>query len=131
MGRVVSKLEVWRGKSFPYEMIAWLRIHGVPIQLWDRHAFDRIGERFGVLMQCSQAFAKDTNISSDCVGILVNDYGRIYDEITLRWKDKAFWCWVTEDTLDWVLDFLLSPTCNSNPSPLVHNSGMDNPHMEW
>ncbi|KAI3819757.1 hypothetical protein L1987_13605 [Smallanthus sonchifolius] len=32
-----------------FQRIAWIPIHGVPVQLWDKSVFDKIGKRYGKL----------------------------------------------------------------------------------
>ncbi|KAJ0629388.1 putative RNA recognition motif domain, nucleotide-binding alpha-beta plait domain superfamily [Helianthus annuus] len=99
-----SSLDVWMGQPLPYERIAWLNIHGVPLHLSDNEVYDSIGRRFGKVIHASQLQQDDRNLSFDCVGIIVGDGKLIYEEVTLVWDKKRFKVWVVEETGDWIPD---------------------------
>ncbi|KAJ0854589.1 putative RNA recognition motif domain, nucleotide-binding alpha-beta plait domain superfamily [Helianthus annuus] len=54
-----SSLEIWNGENIPFERIAWLRIRGVPLQLWINAVFDCIGEKYGRIVKKSEADEDD------------------------------------------------------------------------
>ncbi|KAD3642329.1 hypothetical protein E3N88_31553 [Mikania micrantha] len=64
-------LQLWNGQPVEYERIAWVRIYGVPIYLWDKDVFNCIGEKCGQVMQASSASWEDGNFSFDRIGLLV------------------------------------------------------------
>ncbi|KAL8263880.1 hypothetical protein R6Q59_022010 [Mikania micrantha] len=79
-----SKLHAWEGNSIPYERIAWIKVFGVPLQLWDPKVINQIGERVGKVLMKSEASTDDSNLSIDCMAVLVSDGKPIQERITLR-----------------------------------------------
>ncbi|MFS7978261.1 hypothetical protein Hanom_Chr10g00913451 [Helianthus anomalus] len=71
-----SRLYVWEGVPPVYERIAWIKILGVPVSLWDRHVFNRVGERCGHLLVKSEADADDGNLAEERVAILGKELRR-------------------------------------------------------
>ncbi|KAD7479058.1 hypothetical protein E3N88_02194 [Mikania micrantha] len=64
-----TKLKTWEGNYIPYEriaIIAWLKVHGVPPQLWDPVVINLMGEKVGKLIQKSEASMEDSDLSLDC-----------------------------------------------------------------
>ncbi|KAD4385870.1 hypothetical protein E3N88_26039 [Mikania micrantha] len=101
-----TKVDIWRGQSLAYERIAWIRVHGVPIQLWDCSVIEKIGERFGKVIQQSDVSSEDGNLSYGTIGLLVSHGKKISGEVVLKWKDKAFRCWISEEEEEWAPNFL-------------------------
>ncbi|KAD6794925.1 hypothetical protein E3N88_05821 [Mikania micrantha] len=101
-----SKLHAWEGNSIPYERVAWIKVLGVPPQLWDPKIINQIGERVGKLLMKSDASICDGNLSQDCMAVLVSDGKPIQERVTLRWMDKSFVCWIIEDFRPWVPEFV-------------------------
>ncbi|XP_022024629.1 uncharacterized protein LOC110924963 [Helianthus annuus] len=64
-------ISVWNGERIPYERIAWLRIRGVPLQLWIDTVFECIGEKFGKVIKKSDADEKDVCFNEEVIGVLV------------------------------------------------------------
>ncbi|KAD6795328.1 hypothetical protein E3N88_06224 [Mikania micrantha] len=54
----------------------------------------------------SEASTDDCNLSLDCMAVLVSDGEPIQERVTLRWKEKAYVCWIMEDFRPWVPDFV-------------------------
>ncbi|KAK1428401.1 hypothetical protein QVD17_17234 [Tagetes erecta] len=101
-----SKVEAWKGQSLPYERIAFVNIHGVPISLWDKHTFDTIAGRCGRIIYPSNAGLYDGNLSAESMAILVNSAQKVSMEISIMWNKKTFKCWIIEEESKWVPDFL-------------------------
>ncbi|PWA77373.1 RNA-directed DNA polymerase, eukaryota, Nucleotide-binding alpha-beta plait domain protein [Artemisia annua] len=99
--RWFSVLDRWEGQSFPFERLAWLKIHGVPLNLTVNDVFDSIAGKFGKVVHPSQVRLEDGNISAIVVGVLVGEGDVIFDHAILRWRDKAFKVWVIEDLREW------------------------------
>ncbi|XP_022041338.1 uncharacterized protein LOC110943915 [Helianthus annuus] len=57
----------WHGEEIPFERIAWLKIRGVPLQLWIDAVFECIGEKYGRVIRKSETF---TNIISCSIPML-------------------------------------------------------------
>ncbi|KAM0026322.1 hypothetical protein Hdeb2414_s0020g00556941 [Helianthus debilis subsp. tardiflorus] len=99
-----SWLEIWKGQSLHFERIAWLKIMGVPLHLVDIEIFDSVGRIFGKVVHASM-MSKDVNdLTFDLVGDLVGDGERINRSVMLKWNDKKFKIWVSEELGDWVPD---------------------------
>ncbi|KAJ0734416.1 putative RNA recognition motif domain, nucleotide-binding alpha-beta plait domain superfamily [Helianthus annuus] len=67
-----SRLYVWEGLPPVYERVAWIKIRGVPLSLWDRHVFNKIGERCGRLLVKSEAEPFSGNMEDDRLAVLVH-----------------------------------------------------------
>ncbi|MFS7949852.1 hypothetical protein Hanom_Chr06g00576461 [Helianthus anomalus] len=91
----------WNREQIPFQRIAWLRISGVPLQLWIDGVFNCVGERFGKVIKPSNADENDMNFNYDAVGVLVNHGSTINEKITIRWKHELFDVWVTEEHRFW------------------------------
>ncbi|KAJ0485395.1 putative RNA recognition motif domain, nucleotide-binding alpha-beta plait domain superfamily [Helianthus annuus] len=83
-----SMLEYWNGQALPFERIAWIKIQGVPLHLFNNVVFDSIGKKFGTLIQPSQVQEDDGDLSVVCIGILRGDGKKIEGEVSLHWQDK-------------------------------------------
>ncbi|KAL8261805.1 hypothetical protein R6Q59_025854 [Mikania micrantha] len=116
-----ANLYVWEGRTVPFERIAWVRIQGVPPNLWDPFIFNQIGGIIGSVVHKSEASTEDCNLSLDCLGILVSKGDVIQEQVTLAWKGKHFECWVTEDPRPWAPDFVNvsgSRSCSEDSSSI-------------
>ncbi|KAJ0732875.1 putative RNA recognition motif domain, nucleotide-binding alpha-beta plait domain superfamily [Helianthus annuus] len=91
-----SRLYVWDGAPPIFERVAWIKILGVPASLWDRHIFNKIGERCGRLLVKSEASSEDGNLAEERVAVLVCSGKRISDEFLLTWKEHNIKIWVEE-----------------------------------
>lgn len=99
-----TSLGWWEDKILGFERIAWIRITGVPLQLWDPVIFNKIGELYGEVIQKSAASSKDGNITCEIVGVLVKSGEQISDTIKVLWNGITVQVWISEDMLDWVPD---------------------------
>ncbi|KAM0025296.1 putative RNA recognition motif domain, nucleotide-binding alpha-beta plait domain superfamily [Helianthus debilis subsp. tardiflorus] len=104
--RWFSQLYLWEGIPPMFERIAWIKILGVPVSLWDRHVINKIGERCGQLVVKSEAESSDGNMAEDRLAILVNSGKRIAAEFSLIWKEQVIKVWVEEISGKWSPDFL-------------------------
>ncbi|KAJ0928271.1 hypothetical protein HanRHA438_Chr04g0192211 [Helianthus annuus] len=98
--------EYLRQRVEVFDRVAWIKVHGVPISLWDRHVFNRIGEICGRLLVKSEASVDDGNMVEDRMEILVNTGRRVSEEINLVWKDHSLKVWVEEIDGQWCPTFL-------------------------
>ncbi|KAM0019885.1 putative RNA-binding domain superfamily [Helianthus debilis subsp. tardiflorus] len=80
---IFSSVGMWVGQSLPFERIAWLRIHGIPLHLLDNDVINRVGECFGKLIQVGQHDCWDSNLSYDYIGVLIDEGKRIHEAIVL------------------------------------------------
>ncbi|KAJ0799620.1 putative RNA recognition motif domain, nucleotide-binding alpha-beta plait domain superfamily [Helianthus annuus] len=101
-----SLLDLWSGQSLAYERIAWIKFHGVPLNLAENKVFDDMASLFGKVVKSSQLSPRDWDLSSNIVGILVDAGARVSGQVTLKWKSKSFRVWVMEELDDWVPDSL-------------------------
>ncbi|KAM0019261.1 putative RNA recognition motif domain, nucleotide-binding alpha-beta plait domain superfamily [Helianthus debilis subsp. tardiflorus] len=113
---LLSSVVLWKGQDFPFERLAWLRIHGVPIYLRESMVFNKIGELFGELVWKSEFTWAATDNSTSVCGVLTSSKKRIDEEVTLKWGEKEFNTWVTEEVTDWtkqiVEELTLAPSIN-------------------
>ncbi|KAM0056068.1 putative RNA recognition motif domain, nucleotide-binding alpha-beta plait domain superfamily [Helianthus debilis subsp. tardiflorus] len=101
-----SWLYIWEGIPPIFERVAWVKILGVPVCLWDRHIFNKIGERCGRLLVKSDAEASNGNFVEERVAILINSGNRFSTEFNLTWKDHNIHVWVEEISGQWCPAFL-------------------------
>ncbi|PWA48326.1 RNA-directed DNA polymerase, eukaryota [Artemisia annua] len=96
-----SDLVLWEGQAMPFERVAWLKIHGVPINLATDEVYDDISSLFGKIVFPSHLCLDDGDISVGFVGILVGDGKIINDSVDLKWANKVFRTWITEEKGNW------------------------------
>ncbi|KAI3683658.1 hypothetical protein L1987_84170 [Smallanthus sonchifolius] len=97
--------------------IAWVRIRGIPPQLWEHEVFDSVARKYGEIMQCSLASTNDGNLASDMVAIMVTDGLTVEGEAKIVRNGITTSCWITEVNEDWVPWESTSPVNPSgNPS---------------
>ncbi|KAJ0450008.1 hypothetical protein HanHA300_Chr15g0551671 [Helianthus annuus] len=61
-----DKLEIWSGQTLPPERVAWLKLHGIPLNLMEADVFMQIGDLFGkVLLGC--LWVTPTGITKWCL----------------------------------------------------------------
>ncbi|KAJ0868316.1 putative RNA recognition motif domain, nucleotide-binding alpha-beta plait domain superfamily [Helianthus annuus] len=101
-----SRVYVWEGIPPVFERIAWIRVIGVPVCLWDRNVFTRIAERCGRVLVGSEAQLEDDNLAVDRMAILVQSGKRVSNEILMSWKEHEFKVWVEEIDGCWCPSFL-------------------------
>ncbi|KAI3818283.1 hypothetical protein L1987_12087 [Smallanthus sonchifolius] len=83
-----SDLQIWEEQPLAFERIAWIRVYGVLVQLWDKETFNVVGRRYGKIVRNSCASWNDVDLSHEVMGILVNHGKKIREEITLRYKSS-------------------------------------------
>ncbi|KAJ0522978.1 hypothetical protein HanIR_Chr10g0488731 [Helianthus annuus] len=106
-----STLDCWMGQSMPFERIAWIKFFGVPIHLAVDEIYDSIAGRFGKVIHASQRSSEDSDLSVNCIGVLIGDGTRIAEESTIKWKDRMYKVWVEEELADWI------PKCLESKEP--------------
>ncbi|KAJ0797091.1 hypothetical protein HanPI659440_Chr04g0169891 [Helianthus annuus] len=103
---VVSKLDPWNGQTLPLERVAWLKLSGIPLHLFDGGVLGQVGEVFGKVLHVPMCFDEDQDLSISRVGFLVGTADVIREGVSMRWKDRRFRIWVEEDLEDWVPECL-------------------------
>ncbi|KAM0042813.1 hypothetical protein Hdeb2414_s0010g00334171 [Helianthus debilis subsp. tardiflorus] len=101
-----SSLDIWMGRSLPFETLAWVRVIDIPIRLADNNVFDGIAGRFGKIVHGSSMSEDDNNLSFSLIGILVGDGDRIRDHVSVRWKSITYRVWIEEESGEWTPDCL-------------------------
>ncbi|KAI3712974.1 hypothetical protein L1987_71544 [Smallanthus sonchifolius] len=113
--RLFKNLQLWDGQLIPFDRIAWVRIHGVPVQLWEGKTFDRIGKMFGKVVESSEVSFETGNLSFDEIGILVASPHRISQEMNIEWNGNSFLVRIQESSRCWVPGFINNPVRSSTP----------------
>ncbi|KAJ0743862.1 putative RNA recognition motif domain, nucleotide-binding alpha-beta plait domain superfamily [Helianthus annuus] len=67
-----SRLYVWDSIPLIFERVAWVKVLGVLVSLWDRNVFNKIGERCGRLIVKSEVEANDGNMAEERLAIIVH-----------------------------------------------------------
>ncbi|KAJ0759777.1 hypothetical protein HanOQP8_Chr04g0130461 [Helianthus annuus] len=127
-----SRLYVWDGNPPMFDRVAWIKVIGVPVSLWDRHVFNRIGERCGRLLVKSEASFEDGNMAEDRMAILVDSGKRFSLEMDIKWKEHSFKVWVEEIAGQWSPSFLSadSPESSGNGESSVFERSIDSKSKE-
>ncbi|KAL4585730.1 hypothetical protein LXL04_010354 [Taraxacum kok-saghyz] len=101
-----SDLQMWSGQHVEYQRVAWIKIEGLPLHMWDRNCFDSIGGLFGRVLSPAVLPHNSSDLSSGCMSILVKSIGRIEEKVEVLWKDQRFSVFVCEDIWPWVPGFV-------------------------
>ncbi|KAM0058386.1 hypothetical protein Hdeb2414_s0005g00169651 [Helianthus debilis subsp. tardiflorus] len=109
-----SKLDPWRGQTLSLERVAWLKLSGIPLHLFDSEVMGQIGESFGKILHVPKFFEEEQDLSISRVGVLVGFSYRIKEEVALRWRDRTFRVWVEEDQDIWVPDCFGRDDCSES-----------------
>ncbi|CAH1442453.1 unnamed protein product [Lactuca virosa] len=84
-----------------YERIAWLKIIGLPLKLWDEENFNLIASRFGRVINPFDGIGNRRDYSMGKVGVLTSEKKWINEEITITADDVKHQIGVVEYTDDW------------------------------
>ncbi|KAM0012907.1 hypothetical protein Hdeb2414_s0047g00748901 [Helianthus debilis subsp. tardiflorus] len=66
-----SKLDLWKGQTLPFERVAWLKLSGVPLHLFEADVLSQVGEVFGKVLHVPKEFEEDQDLSVVRVGVLI------------------------------------------------------------
>ncbi|KAM0062721.1 putative RNA-binding domain superfamily [Helianthus debilis subsp. tardiflorus] len=129
-----SSLDLWVGQVLAVERIGWIRIQGILVHLFGLEVFRMIRELFGKTVYVPPDVEEETDLSGKSVGILAGNESRVKEFVSLRWKDKVFCVWVSEDDSEWLPDCIrdLDPEVLSpeKEAPEMVNSGRGGEEME-
>ncbi|KAJ0801924.1 putative RNA-binding domain superfamily [Helianthus annuus] len=89
-GEWFETLERWTGQWMPMERIAWLQVHGVPMNLACDPVFQIIGRRYGRVIQPACLKEEDKDFSYVYIGILCSRDFRIADRFSLSWRGVSY-----------------------------------------
>ncbi|KAJ0639873.1 putative RNA recognition motif domain, nucleotide-binding alpha-beta plait domain superfamily [Helianthus annuus] len=101
-----TRLDPWSGQTLPFERVAWLKLCGIPLHLFQSDIMSQVGGMFGKVLFVPKSFEEDRDLSTVRVGILVGLPSRINDVVVLKWKNRSFRILVEEDLEDWIPDCL-------------------------
>ncbi|KAJ0440174.1 hypothetical protein HanRHA438_Chr16g0787501 [Helianthus annuus] len=100
----------WDGNVVVEEdRIAWLQVHGVPIQLALDQVYDSIGSRYGRVIKSACMSSDDNDFSVVYIGVLCKVRKQIVDRVDISWRGRLFNVWVDEDVGEWVPDCVVEP----------------------
>ncbi|MFS7949035.1 hypothetical protein Hanom_Chr06g00566801 [Helianthus anomalus] len=83
-----SKLEKWNGQSLPLEKVAWLRLSGIPLHLFDPGVIVQVGELFGKVLHSPKLLEEEPDLSMTRVGVLVGKVNMINEVVPIKWKTR-------------------------------------------
>ncbi|KAJ0792435.1 hypothetical protein HanOQP8_Chr01g0017991 [Helianthus annuus] len=87
---VFDTLDYWEGQRIPVEHIAWLKIFGVPLCLFEDCVFNVIGSKFGTMIQSAQINEMQEDLSHVMIGVLCEYVQRINTSLSLKWRKEVF-----------------------------------------
>ncbi|KAM0014419.1 hypothetical protein Hdeb2414_s0036g00732071 [Helianthus debilis subsp. tardiflorus] len=96
----------WEGQLIHMERIAWLKLYGIPLNLYDNGLFNEIGGKFGTVVQQAELNGSVADLSYVTIGVLCKPELRINQIISIRWKEEEFSVVVEEETGEWIPDCL-------------------------
>ncbi|XP_021995205.1 uncharacterized protein LOC110892344 [Helianthus annuus] len=101
---VLSTLVVWEGQRLPCDRIAWLKILGLPLCLFDSTVVDKIGSMFGRVVQSAQVNEDLEDYSYAMVGVLCNSIKRFNQVCNVKWRNEVIAILVEEELGEWIPD---------------------------
>ncbi|KAJ0575052.1 putative RNA recognition motif domain, nucleotide-binding alpha-beta plait domain superfamily [Helianthus annuus] len=101
-----KNMEVWNGQDLEFSRLVWLIVRGIPLELWDKGVFNSIGERFGRIVQPSEASSTDWCLAFNKMAIVVNHRRKINEEVVIVWRDRRVKIWVVEEEGEWSPNFI-------------------------
>lgn len=105
-------LKVWDESFIQNHRIIWIKVSGLPIQLWESVFFDVIAERFGRVLIRFEGSLQARNCSYGRLCILAKQDSLINECVEVCWKGLSCWVRVQEDSEEW------SPPCTLDSSDL-------------
>ncbi|KAJ0669650.1 putative RNA recognition motif domain, nucleotide-binding alpha-beta plait domain superfamily [Helianthus annuus] len=98
-------LNRWDGNTKGVEeRLAWLQVHGVPVQLALDQVFSLVGGRYGKVVQAESMSVNDKDFSYTYIGVLCKTRSRIADRVDINWRGVTYNVWIDEDVGEWVPD---------------------------
>lgn len=94
-------MQKWEGQILSKERLAWVKITGLPICLYDKGILDTIGGKFGLVVQSAELDDSVNNLSYVVLGILCEQESRINEVVQVKWKESSMLILVEEDVGDW------------------------------
>ncbi|KAI3496778.1 hypothetical protein L1887_39153 [Cichorium endivia] len=91
-------LKMGENQKIQYERVAWLKIVGLPIPLWDEKNFSIIAAKFGMVINPFDFILNRDDWSMGKVGILTSRKKWINEEITVMANNENFQIGVVEYT---------------------------------
>ncbi|KAI3499764.1 hypothetical protein L1887_35573 [Cichorium endivia] len=88
-------------RAIQYERVAWLKIVGVPIPLWDEENFSCIAGKFGKVVNPFDYINNRSDWSMDKVGVLTSRRSWINEELNVLADGEVFRIGIVEYTDDW------------------------------
>ncbi|KAJ0600784.1 hypothetical protein HanIR_Chr03g0121051 [Helianthus annuus] len=86
------------------ERLAWLQVHGVPVQLALDQVFSLVGGRYGKVVRAESMSVNDKDFSYTYIGVLCKTRSRIADRVDINWRGVTYNVWIDEDVGEWVPD---------------------------
>ncbi|KAJ0650599.1 hypothetical protein HanLR1_Chr15g0597571 [Helianthus annuus] len=96
---------LWDGQTIDFERVAWVKILGLPIQLFHDETVNEVAALFGKVVQKANKVSSGSDLSSGYVGIIVNSGVLINGEVSVLWSDKMYSVWVMEVSCDKIPEF--------------------------
>ncbi|MFS7917120.1 hypothetical protein Hanom_Chr03g00185291 [Helianthus anomalus] len=104
-------------------MLAWIKIHGVPLSISCPKVFDDIAGKFGDMIQSAKFSEDDGDLSYACCGVLRIRSERVHDKVIVNWKGKRYSVLVEEEVREWIPDCLVDE--EDNEDDVVTNNIME------
>ncbi|KAD3336133.1 hypothetical protein E3N88_31652 [Mikania micrantha] len=102
--KVFKNLEIWKGLDLHFDRIAWVKVIGVPLQLWDCNIFDQIGEHYGKIIAPAFNFDQQSDVSEGWFCVLTSNKRRIEESRQISWQNQIFEIWLQEEVRSWAPD---------------------------
>ncbi|KAM0039543.1 hypothetical protein Hdeb2414_s0012g00383251 [Helianthus debilis subsp. tardiflorus] len=122
-----SRLFVWDGALYEVERVAWVRISGVPVKLWDKEVFACIGYSISHVLRIPDSSWDVADLSKVVIAVLFKSGAKISLPVQFFWKNLVYHTWLEKEGGDWdpwLLSVISSPAMVVSPT-LVEDSDQE------
>ncbi|CAH1433860.1 unnamed protein product [Lactuca virosa] len=112
-----------------FERVAWIRIVGLPLQLWGEHNFNAISRNFGRTIAPYNDLPNRVDLSHAKLDILTTRRTRINEEIYVAFDGKVYTLGIIEFDQDW-FPFRFDPSEDYLYAPTNQESNQEKPPVQ-
>ncbi|KAD3337594.1 hypothetical protein E3N88_33114 [Mikania micrantha] len=102
--KVFKNLELWKGESPSFDRIAWVKVMGVPLHLWDYKIFDQIAKNYGQIIAPAFNFESKSDVSEGWFCVLTKSRRRIEESRWISFQNQKFEIGLQEESRSWIPD---------------------------
>lgn len=92
-----SRIKLWSPSNIADERLAWIRITGLPLQVWNQKMFERIGNKLGSFIKVDPHIADKICLDVARVLIITTEIDQIDKDIYLIIRGHSYPVKITEE----------------------------------